>query len=584
MVDGNRLETASNIAAGLSLVDVTDISRIEVIKGAASSLYGTGAVGGVVNIITKGGHYSEAFHYGASLLSGYNSVNHGSTGRMAINAGNHAWYAKISGTFRDASDTKTPNGILDNSQFTDNNISANAGLKIAEKHELLLNYHRFYAEDVGIPGGKPFPANAKATYPEEKREMYSAQYRIKNVTSSLANLSLKYFHQYIFRDVELIPNPMLILRPTADHNTDGIQLETNVILGDHHHLVAGVDAWQRKLDSRRERIFQNAPKIIGETPIPLSTFRSIGIFAQDELMLLPNKLDLTLGGRLDRINVTNEQAFDTTFVIINGVKSIPAHRKLIWDENEVNDISWSANLGLLYSLFRDVDLSLTLGKSFRSPNLEERYQYILLGAATYLGNPDLNPEKGTFVDLGIRVWKPSLTFSGNIFLNSLNDLVIDRKEDENLFVKSNVGEAQLYGFDFGVQYHFPGKLTAYGSAAYVRGRDTGFDRDLPEIPPINGRIGLKAPVMRYFNVEAAANVFADQNFVAEGEMKTPGYTFYDLYINTVSFPLFIFNSRFTFAIENITDKAYRNHLASNRGLVSVEPGRNFKIQMQLLLD
>ena len=44
------------------MVDINDIERIEVIKGAASALYGTGALGGVVNIITKDGHYNDGFY------------------------------------------------------------------------------------------------------------------------------------------------------------------------------------------------------------------------------------------------------------------------------------------------------------------------------------------------------------------------------------------------------------------------------------------------------------------------------------------------------------------------------------------
>ena len=55
LVDGNRVETATDLAAGLSLINIDDIERIEVIKGASSVLYGTGAVGGVVNIFTKQG-------------------------------------------------------------------------------------------------------------------------------------------------------------------------------------------------------------------------------------------------------------------------------------------------------------------------------------------------------------------------------------------------------------------------------------------------------------------------------------------------------------------------------------------------
>ena len=59
LVDGNRVETATDLTASLSMIDINDIERVEIIKGAQSSLYGTGAMGGIVNIITKDGHFAE---------------------------------------------------------------------------------------------------------------------------------------------------------------------------------------------------------------------------------------------------------------------------------------------------------------------------------------------------------------------------------------------------------------------------------------------------------------------------------------------------------------------------------------------
>lgn len=56
LVDGNRVETATDLTASFSMIDVNDIDHVEIIKGAQSSLYGTGAMGGIVNIITKQGH------------------------------------------------------------------------------------------------------------------------------------------------------------------------------------------------------------------------------------------------------------------------------------------------------------------------------------------------------------------------------------------------------------------------------------------------------------------------------------------------------------------------------------------------
>jgi hemoglobin/transferrin/lactoferrin receptor protein len=62
MVDGARIETATDLNAALSMYDINEIDRIEVIKGAASSIYGTGALGGVINILTKRGSIMISHH------------------------------------------------------------------------------------------------------------------------------------------------------------------------------------------------------------------------------------------------------------------------------------------------------------------------------------------------------------------------------------------------------------------------------------------------------------------------------------------------------------------------------------------
>ena len=53
LIDGNRITTSTDVAARLSMIDLNDIERVEVIKGASSSIYGSGATGGIANINHK---------------------------------------------------------------------------------------------------------------------------------------------------------------------------------------------------------------------------------------------------------------------------------------------------------------------------------------------------------------------------------------------------------------------------------------------------------------------------------------------------------------------------------------------------
>lgn len=147
LIDGNRVETANDLSARLSMVEVSDIERIEVIKGGVSSLYGTGAMGGVVSIFTKGGNYGAKNFLNSSFISGFNSVNNNGNLWLSVNAGSQKWFAKLTGSIRKASDIKTPSGELSNSSFTDNNFSAGIGYRPFQKHEINLSYQNYNASD-----------------------------------------------------------------------------------------------------------------------------------------------------------------------------------------------------------------------------------------------------------------------------------------------------------------------------------------------------------------------------------------------------------------------------------------------------
>lgn len=614
-IDGNRVETANDLAARLSLVDLNDVERVEVIKGGVSSLYGTGALGGVVNVYTKNGDFSNNFNFGASLLGGYNSVNKSPNSWLSLFASNDKFFAKLSGSIRYAENTMTPQGELPNSQFKDNNVSLNLGVRPLNNHEFRLSYQRYRALDAGIPGGGTlFPTNAIVKYPQEDRDMVSGEYKIKNLLKPLKELSVKYFYQSILRDVENIPNQVQTVRtstgkikqkvyvlsitPNARHYTNGIQLKSDWQVGKYNYIIAGVDFWMRALDSRRERnqrienydttsgsITSTVLKTIGEKPIPDADYRSIGIYAQDEVRAMQDKLKINFGGRVDQIRVTNSNTLQPVYDITNGTRNeSPAGQKLIWTSKEVRDVSWSANAGAIYSITKNYDITLNLSRSFRSPSLEERYQYIDLGSSLRVGNPELLPEKGYFVDLGLRVWRDKVTFTGNAFFNTFEDLVAELPgtyENRPAYIKTNIGKARLYGYEFEFMYNFYRSLVLYGNLSYVRGEDSENNTNLPAIPPLNMKAGLKFSLYNYVNFDINTVLYEKQDYTAAGEQNTPGYGVFNIGLSTSQFKFSYYGIMLMAGVENIFDKEYRNHLSSNRGLVVIEPGRNFYFKLKI---
>ncbi|MDX1702440.1 MAG: TonB-dependent receptor, partial [Melioribacteraceae bacterium] len=246
LIDGNRIETSTNIAAGLSLMDMNDFESVEIVKGGLSSLYGTGATGGVINIQSKTASFQNMPYLSSQVISGYNSVNNGYSNYVNLKSGGKNWSLKLNGSLRKADDMEVPDGKLDNSAFKDESLAASLKYSPLEDMIVNLDFQKFSAYDVGIPGGAPFPQPAIATYKYSIRELYSPSIEYNNISKYLVKTKLKYYHQVIKRSVELKPNPMVTANPKADHITNGLSFQSDWYLSKSNLLTVGVDYWQRE--------------------------------------------------------------------------------------------------------------------------------------------------------------------------------------------------------------------------------------------------------------------------------------------------------------------------------------------------
>jgi len=606
LIDGNRVVTSTDVAARLSMIDLNDIERVEVIKGASSSIYGSGATGGIINIITKSPKYYDNFSLNGNVIAEYNTVNNLSIVGGSIFSGGSIWSAKLSGSYRNAENIQTPIGELQNSQFDDYTFSGAINISPTENQKFRIDYQNFKVNDVGIPGSSVFPNSAEVRYPFEFRELISAGYDIQNISKTFYKLTAKYSYQLIERSVENIPNivqifpasggnparrvSVLKITPSADHKNNNAQLQGNFWLFNSNNLIFGLDYWDRSYNGERERyqlievldssgnVVSTTNKVIGEKPLPNSTYSSLGIFAQDDFKLFDDRLSTTIGLRYDFINISSEETTNPEYEIVNGeLNTNPPNQKVIWPNTSTSNSSYSANLGFIYSVFANFDLSLALGYAFRSPSLEERFQYIDQGSFVRVGNPNLQPEKGLSSDFGIRYYSGNLKIISNLFYSYYNDLVTEVPgiyEGRNALIKTNVGEASIYGFDFRADYNFWSDVVFYTTISYVKGDDITTGGNLPEIPATNGNIGFKFGLFEFLNADIYSIIYTTQNDVAEGEITTPGYSVLNLLLNTIPINFSSISFRIYSGVENIFDKEYRNHLSTTRGSITIEPGRN----------
>jgi outer membrane receptor protein involved in Fe transport len=587
LIDDARIETSNDLAGPLSLITIHDLERVEVVKGPASSLDGTGALGGSVHFISKRPAFGDNARLGAEYAVDAGLVN-GSAGQFLALEGNTGRFAaRLSGSRRKAGNTHTPDGILENSGFSDFSLSGTLGVELLAGQSLYLSYQRVQAEDAGLPGGVPIALPARATYTLARRELTGLEYRIPNMSPAITLVTVRASRQQIVRNVEIIQNPSLTLTPHAIHTTNSVQGEVRLLPAAGVLVTTGVDLWQRGLESWRERRQVTTGQITGERPLPVSRFLSAGLFMQGEWGIVPDRLTATLGARHDWIHIHNDEVWSPEYVITGGVKqSPPPGSRMLWSSRSARDASWSANAGLLYRLSPTIDLSGLCATAFRSPSLEERYDFIDLGTYVRLGNPDLHAEQSLSLNAGIRFAQDDLHIRGDGFVNTLTDMVAELPgtfEGRNAYVRANIGKARLYGYELSAEHQLASWCVLSGTLAAVRGEDLLNHTDLPQIPPWSGTVSLcgSLPEAGAFTLSAAWAV--RQGRPGGDESTTPGYVVMDADLSTAGIPCI--GAAFTLraGVRNILDRSYRLHLSTLRGVVRSEPGRNIVASLTVTL-
>lgn len=577
LVDHTRLETANDLAGALSLVNAADLERIEVMKSPGSVLFGSGALGGAIQMITRRAPFADAARWSGEWTEGLTASGAGESHALSAERSAERTALRVSAAYRDAGNTSTPRGDIPNSQYTDFNLGASLGVRTRGEQSLFASWQRSQAENTGIPGGSPFSSTATATYRLAMRERFALEYLLPNVAPGLPLVSVRVSHQGIARNVEILQSPTVTVTPHATHATSSAQVESRLLPAANHVLTVGAEAWQRRLDSRRERVLAATNRTVGERPVPKSSNASAGLYAQDDWTVAHDRLRVVLGARHDWSRTSNDATFNPDYVIIGGIRQEPTPgQTLLWSGQNTRDQSWDASAGLHAQLASAVSARLLVATAFRSPSLEERFQYLDLGGVLHVGDPHLRPERSRSVNLGARVEGRSLTLDADLFLNSLTDLVTETAgtfQGRSAFVKTNVGEARLYGFELSAEQRLGARHAVTVSFASVRGEDTGRHVELPQIAPLAASAEWNTDVSRAGTLRLGVSAAHAQDRPAPDEARTAGWTTWRASWASVPWRAGGATFRVRAGCDNLFDRAYRRHLSTLRGLVRLEPGR-----------
>lgn len=540
-------------------VDQYSAERVEVLRGAASLLYGSDALGGVINVLEP--LPSPEGQIRGELLTSYQS-NNGLSGSSAMLQGNSEgfiWRAR--GSVKNAFSYKAPDGRIANTGYNETNFSGQLGVnkKWGYAH---LNLSSF-RNNVGLPD---FARNADGNFEDDNGAVLSDK-QLKSRTLFLPFQDIRHY-KIAFNSHVLLGNGRLrtILayqdnqrRELEDDRTNpSLFFDLKTYSSDFKYYFNENNGWEPVIGLSAAT--QDNKNKAEELLIPDYNSNELGIFAYAKKSW--ESTTFNMGLRFDRRSITGEQMSEGGNSKFNNFS------------NSFSNLSGA--LGFTKEFNDHLNFKANLGSAFRSPNIAElSSDGVHEGTFRYeIGNNDLSPENSYYGDFAFEFNNNTISASIGAFNNYINNYIYNRQNgNETILVDTETfpvyrfiqDNANLAGIEASLTLH-PAELIHFeNSFSYTRGVNRATDRALPFIPAAVLRNELrlepdfKGGLKRtYFSV-ALDNVFR-QNRVDNFETPTGAYSLVNLAMGT-TFMLKNQPLRVNISANNLFDKAYYDHLS-----------------------
>jgi iron complex outermembrane receptor protein len=552
--DGQRTGDLSSQSGDHGItINPAGASKIEVVRGPAMLLYGSNAVGGLVNVIANTVPTSPVDGVRGAATADLGSNAGRASGAADVWWGNATWAMHAGGGGNRSGDYETPDGTVGNTQSR--NGFGSAGLAWTNTKGYVGASYGYEDTRYGIPYVEDglVELTPRRHMVNVRGEARSLPGFISGVKGSFA--ARRYKHEEIVAGEigTRFANDTNELELTAMHKSlGGLSGTMGGWVLDRSFAAEGDEALSPPIDQR-----------------------GFAAFLYEELSL--HHVTLQFGGRVDNARYTPAGG------------DLPGR-----DFTE-----FSGSVGLLFNPpFADhrTTFAVSLARAARYPALEELY---FNGPhpgnfAFEIGNPNLEAEHALGFDASFRWRSPrfstELTFFRNdianyIFRNPLDELPGDMEDDHeheqgehdhgDFPVIQYVGrDSVLQGFEWHGDVQLGSRWYADFGLDYVRGKLKDTDEALPRIPPLRGRVGLRYRV-NALNLGGDVTTVAAQDRVFGAETTTDGYALLRLHAS-YSFNTGGVTSTITARAENVTNQLYRNHLSYVKDVVP-EMGRTFKM-------
>jgi iron complex outermembrane recepter protein len=555
LADGQRLENQQWGDEHGPQIEAGEAERIEVIRGPASVLYGSDALGGVVNVVSPA--LPDALgrdpFVTASVIATYATNNQQPDGTLSVEGASGGFGARGSFTGRVSDDVRTPAGSLFNSGGRTLSGTGSIGHRGSwgsfaatySHRDERVEIHEDPAED---PAATPFQRIA-----EDRVQMSG------NVPVGASHLDVELgYERNRRREFEAVGASEVALGLLARTYSADVRLHHPPVRG--FAGIIGVSGLRNEFEKFGE-----------ETLIPNNDYDDIAVLAFEQAEFGP--WSLSLGARYDHRRLDVEDDADLGVV---------AQRRTY---NSV-----TGNLGVLYRIAEPVALVLNLGRGYRSPTAFDLFSNgVHEGTVRFeRGDPGLKNETSINSDLALRVQSQSLTAEIGGFANLIDNFIfpdptgiIDPESGFEIFQISQ-GDARLIGMEAALELHATPFLHLRGTADYTHGENTSLDTPLPFIPPFRATYSARLEGGQYGWVEdpylsIGGESNAKQTRVDPEDFAPDGYTLVNLGAG-FALPLGARQVAFDFQLRNLFDKAYANFLSRYK-TYALDPGRNLIVRV-----
>ena len=490
LIDGQPIYSGLAGVYGLQQMGTVDIAQIEVVKGAGSALYGSGAVAGAINIVTKEPSFEPATNIDVQF-GNYNTNKYDISSSLRNEKGNlgvNIFAQKLTedaidetGTGLTKNEVKNKDGISD--RVAANTINAGFGLFIndafLDDEKLIIKGKAIFEKRQGgiITNDyfkNPFTEGTEnivtdryetqLNYDKTIGTDFKLNFSIAYVNHNREATNDTYLNDYLATHNNSVPDVRNMRPYLAKENSLTSTLTFSAKL-DNHNLLIGIQGFYDKLEeSGMYVVVAPGSNYLGQSykSIGNKSAKEFGVFLQDE-WAVTEKLLLVPGIRIDHHHSGEEYTSDRQ---VFG----SAFPKTNFDQTSINP-----RLAIKYELTDKVVLRANVGTGFRAPYGFSEDLHLCSGSPRVWKSSDLKPETSLSYNFSSDYYNEHLRISTNIFRTDLKNKIGFTDADSDVsalgydYQWKNIDDAFVQGIELSVLVNLAKNLDLGIDAAFNQG-------------------------------------------------------------------------------------------------------------------